>query len=114
MAGDTLLLHSASMISSTRRTDTPCQVHLDERFFYAAFLPPVPLYDGYLKCDSFQFRYVQRYIAGCDGQILAVMPAPVSLPLFIPLVPRCLGQFHPPLLPAVHSAFLLRSRAPIP
>ena len=36
VAGETLLPHNASVMSSTRRTETPCQVHLDEGLLHAA------------------------------------------------------------------------------
>ena len=91
VAGDTLLPHRASVISSTRRTDT--HARYDESFFYTALPTAVPLNDGGLKGDLFELGYLEDNVPRTDGKIAAVVVAAITLTLLIALVPGRLSQF---------------------
>ena len=91
--GGILLPHSASVMSSTRRTDTPARLHLDERLFYAALPAVVPLNDGGLKRDTLELGDLEGDVPGSGGKIAAVMAAAVTLALLVTLIPGSLGQF---------------------
>ena len=69
----------------TKQTDPLSLIHiyLNESFFYAAFPAAIPLYDGGFERNAFEFRYLERDISGCGGEIAAVVPAAVTLALFL-------------------------------
>ena len=90
--GDTLLPHRASVMSSRRRTDTPAR-YISMRASSTLLSRRVPLNDGGLKGDSFEFWHPQGDIPGSGGEISAIMAAAVALTLLITLVSGCLGQF---------------------
>lgn len=54
--GETLLPHRASVMSSTRRTDTPGKVHLNKSFFHAALTASILLNNSSLKRNAFEFK----------------------------------------------------------
>ena len=91
--GDILLPQSASVMSSTRRTDPPARYHLNEGLFHTALPTAIPLNDSGLKGNPFELGYLQGNVPGCSGEIPVVVAAPVPLVLLITLVPGSLGQF---------------------
>ena len=87
-------------------------VHLNKSFFYTVFPTVIPLYNGGLKGDAFELGNFQGDLPGSSGEAPAVMTAAITLVLLIALT----GSFVSvslPQLPAVHSEFFLRCRAPV-
>ena len=114
VAGETLLPHSASVMSSTRRTGNACQIHLDERLLYAALPAAIPFDDGSLEGHALELWHVERDVTGGRGEVAVIVAAEVALTGLAALVAGSLCQGTPPLFPAVRSGFLPRCRGPIP
>ena len=68
VAGETLLPHNASVMSSTRRTETPARYIFDERLLHAALPAAIPLNDGSLEGHALEPRHVERDVAGGRGE----------------------------------------------
>ena len=90
--GETLLPQRASVISSTRRTDTPSQVYFNKSLFYAALPAAIPLNNSSLEGDSFEFWHLESNFSGSRSEVAAVVAAAVALALLVTLVPGSLGQ----------------------
>lgn len=69
-----------------------CQIHLYERFLYAALPTAVPFDDGCLKGHTLQTRHMQRYVSGCRGELMVIVAAAVALPGLVTLVTGRSGQ----------------------
>ena len=90
--GDTLLPHRASVMSSTRRTDTPARYismrassTLLSRRRYRSMMA--------VSKEPLEFWHPQDNIPGSGGKVSAIVAVAVALAVFIALVPGCLGQF---------------------
>ena len=68
------------------------KVHLNERFFHAAFPAAVAFDDGRLKRNAFETRHIQCNVAGGRGKVSAVMTASVALAFLAALVLGSLSQ----------------------
>src|SRR5699024_10485871 len=89
--GDTLLPHSAFVMSSTRRTDTPAR-YISMRASHAAFTAAIPFDNSSFKGDPLELGPLEGDVSGSGGEITVVVPAAVALALLAALVPGRLGQ----------------------
>ena len=62
--GETLLRHSASVISSYTPDGYACQVHLNESIFHATLPAAIPLNDGGFKGNSLELGHLEGDIPG--------------------------------------------------
>ena len=69
VAGETLLPHNASVMSSNTAHGNACQIHLDERFLHAALPAAIPFDDGCLEGHALEPRHVERDITGGRGEV---------------------------------------------
>ena len=79
VAGETLLPHSASVMSSTRRTETPAR-YISMRASSTLLLPAaIPLDDCSLEGHALKPGHVERDVAGGCGEIPVIVTAAVAL-----------------------------------
>ena len=108
MLGLTRVPHSASVMSSTRRTETPGEVHLDQRLLDRALPPPVALDDRRLEGLPPQLRHLQADLAGPGLQRSFVAASPRVLPRLAALVAS--GAAQPVRLGVEHGVQRLLDR----
>ena len=86
MLGLTRVPHSASVMSSTRRTEIARQVHLDQRLLDRALPAAVPLDDRGLEGLAPQLWYLEAYFAGAGLQRSFVAASSGVLPRLAPFI----------------------------
>ena len=80
VTGETLLPHSASVMSSTRRTETPARyISMRGGFLHAAFPAAIPLDDSSLEGHALEPRHVERDVAGGRGEAAIMVAAAAAL-----------------------------------
>lgn len=87
--GETLLLHSTSVISYTPPDKYACKIHLNENPFHTALPATVPLNNSGLKGDLFELRHLEGEVPGNCGEVTSVVVVAVALALLIAFVPGC-------------------------
>lgn len=70
----TFVPHSASVMFSTRRTDTPARYNLDHRFLNTAFLAAVPFDNLCFKCQRPKSGHLQFHFPGLCQEFPFVRP----------------------------------------
>ena len=68
------------------------QIHLHKCFFHAGFPPTITLNNRGLKGDSLESRHLECNFSSACHQAAIIVPAPIALTLFIPLISSCLRQ----------------------
>src|SRR5262245_59947332 len=80
------------MMSSTRRTETPGQIHLDQCFLHRALAPPVALNDGCLEGLRPKLRDLQAHLARLGLQLALVVAGARVAARLTALVAPCIAQ----------------------
>ena len=91
VAGETLLPHSASVMPSTRRTETPAR-YISMSASSTLLSPTIPLDDGSLEGHALGPGHVERDVTGGRGEVAVIMAAAVALTGLAALVASSLRQ----------------------
>ncbi len=92
VAGDTFVPHNVSVISSTRRRNTPAR-YISKRFFYRGFPAAVAFNDGSLERDTFKLSDIELHFTGGYLEMPFVMPGTVALTVTGALIFVRIDQF---------------------